>query len=280
MADTFFREPINGGDFNNYHDFVMRQLRCGGRGGLSMELYDNGGSLYLSAGYAGIDDGVTKGTIERTAAGALSIAGVSAGGWGKVEASVSGTSVTFAVSDETPANVIAAYDYMKAGYYLTPDKRVIGYFFKTAGGALGHIVNCESGKSGFKKCGGAIGDTMMFDGTGWVDNATKPGWYACIAANASVGCPNLVDRFIMGKVVAGAGATGGSNTHQIAAAELPPHTHLVYTDYSAGALSCVKAATIAGSVTYAIPTGDGGFANTAIDTKPAYYSVIFIRKCA
>jgi hypothetical protein len=158
MADTFYREPTNHGDNNVYHDYVMLQLRCGGRGGLTMELYDSGGALYLSAGYAGIDDGVTKGTVERTVAAALSIAGVSAGTWCKVEVSVSGAAVTYAVSDIAggtdesviPAAVKAAYDYFKGGYYLTADKRLVGIAFKTAGGLLGRIINCESGKKGFR----------------------------------------------------------------------------------------------------------------------------------
>lgn len=59
----------------------------------------------------------------------------------------------------------------------------------------------------------------------WVDDTTLPGWYACVSANADHGCPDMVDRFIMGKVAAGAGSTGGSNSKPIASANLPPHTH-------------------------------------------------------
>ncbi len=157
MADTFYREPTNHGDNNNYHDYVMLQLRCGGRGGLTMELYNSGGSLYLSAGYAGIDDGVTKGTVERTAAAALSIAGISVGTWCKVEVAVSGSAVTYTVLDiagavtehTIPPTVVAAYDYRKAGYYLTASKRIIGLAYKTGAGNLGRIVNPNSNHSGF-----------------------------------------------------------------------------------------------------------------------------------
>ncbi|MBE3088024.1 MAG: hypothetical protein IMZ71_02760 [Chloroflexi bacterium] len=147
-----------------------------------------------------------------------------------------------------------------------------------------------------------IGAIIMFDanrpagGSGgasgaWVDNETMPGWYACIAANATHGCPDLVDRFIMGKVVAGAGATGGSNTHTIASGELPVHTHDL-GDHTHGIPGNVTAGTIAPATRSAASSanflstgpstnisGNGGFANTAIDTKPAYYSVIYIRKC-
>lgn len=69
-----------------------------------------------------------------------------------------------------------------------------------------------------------VGAVIAFDGA-WTDNVTIKGWYACVLANAGLGCPNLVDRFLLGKAVAGSGALGGSNSHTIAAAELPLHTH-------------------------------------------------------
>ena len=139
------------------------------------------------------------------------------------------------------------------------------------------------------------------------------GWYACIAGNAGLGCPNLVDRFILGKAIAGSGALGGSNSHTIAAAELPVHTHdlsnhthntvmgshthnvpgtlfgsmavggydpsgLVYSP-NYGALST---STDLGTQTSGAPSnnfsGNGGFANSAIDTHPAYYSVVFVKR--
>jgi hypothetical protein len=155
MADTFYREPTNHGDNNNYHDYVMLQLRCGGRGGLTMELYDSGGALYLSAGYAGIDDGVTKGTVERTAAGAISLAGSTNNRWILIEVSVSGSAVTYSLSEEMgtedtiPPTVVAAYDYRKAGFYVSATKRLIGIAFKMYGGTLGRIYNPNSNKSGF-----------------------------------------------------------------------------------------------------------------------------------
>jgi len=143
-----------------------------------------------------------------------------------------------------------------------------------------------------------IGTILAFDGSGWVDNSTMPGWYACIAANAGVGCPNLVDRFLLGKVVAGSGALGGSNTHTIAAAELPAHTHdvvlgahshtILFTTGS-GSSGPVLAATngIAAGITPSTSSVDLGTKTstsvglgTAIDTHPANYSVIYIRRCA
>lgn len=87
-----------------------------------------------------------------------------------------------------------------------------------------------------------VGTIIMFDANntsggggrsgGWVDNSTLPGWYACIAGNtAAQSCPNLVDTFIMGKVVAGGAATGGSNTVALSEAELAAHTHTINHDH-------------------------------------------------
>jgi len=207
-----------------------------------------------------------------------------------------------------------------------------------------------------------IGTIIMFDannvsgGAGnsgaWVDNSTLPGWFACIAGNSVQSCPDLVDKFVMGKVVAGVAATGGNNTHTISSAELPVHTHNadhnhtgtfsgnshihtmpthnhsvntinlsltgdsagtfktsgatsvkgmggLYTNNTTGMVAVntdgngnilivakdpgdTNSATQTGSITIntkTMDTGDGGFANDTIDTKPAFYSIIYIRKC-
>ena len=65
----------------------------------------------------------------------------------------------------------------------------------------------------------------------WIDDTTIPGWYACIAGNSDHGCPNLVDKFIMGKVIAGAAGTGGANSITITSAMLPVHTHTINHDH-------------------------------------------------
>lgn len=157
-----------------------------------------------------------------------------------------------------------------------------------------------------------VGSVIQFDGA-WTDNVTMPGWYACIAANSGLGCPDMVDRFVLGKAVAGSGATGGSNSHTIAAAELPVHTHDLsnhthntimgqhHHDVSidkgaaSGGVSLgVVSMNAGGSQTYTTiytdlgtktsggpsnnNSGNGGFANTAIDMHPAYYSMIYIKR--
>jgi len=62
----------------------------------------------------------------------------------------------------------------------------------------------------------------------WVDNSTLPGWYACVSGNSVWGCPNMQDKFLLGKVATGAGvANGGSNSLALIEANLPAHTHTI-----------------------------------------------------
>jgi hypothetical protein len=152
-----------------------------------------------------------------------------------------------------------------------------------------------------------IGTILMFDanatagssggGSGaWVDNGTMAGWYACIAANSVWACPDLTSKFVMGKVVDGAGATGGSNSHTISVTELPSHTHNVVLGshthtynipddagasivYVANGTGRGNSSHTTGSTDLGTKTTDGAGGGIAIDIRPAYYSVIFIRRC-
>ena len=200
-----------------------------------------------------------------------------------------------------------------------------------------------------------VGTIWMYDGAGWRDNVTLPGWYACVPENEdggtaglNYGITSMVDRFVMGKAVAGAGATGGANSYQLTASQLPAHTHtinhdhaafkasaasnhhthdfhvtaasagnhthLVYgTIYSGGGANGLEAGnnrnldnhaegtSSAGAHTHTVRgrtganasshrhdvnvpayTGNSGSTGTGaeIDNRPAFYSLIFIRKCA
>ncbi len=160
LVIAFTREPVNHGDAGVYHDYVMAQMRRGGEGGLSCELYNNAGALYLSKGSFGIYDSATpaRGACNVTTEGEIDKSGGTAGAWHAVEVSVSGTAGTPTITaiagatDEStiPASVKAAYQYDKQGYYLTTSKRLLGIVFLRAALALGRIVNCESGGIGFK----------------------------------------------------------------------------------------------------------------------------------
>jgi hypothetical protein len=71
------------------------------------------------------------------------------------------------------------------------------------------------------------GTILMYDGTGWQDNITLPGWYCCDLVNRNKGLtPNLEDKFIKGN--GSLASTGGSNA--LTAAMLPKHTHSIYTN--------------------------------------------------
>jgi microcystin-dependent protein len=177
----------------------------------------------------------------------------------------------------------------------------------------------------------------------WVDDVTMPGWFACVAANTVWGCKDMTGRFVMGKVVAGVGGTGGTNSYQISSAQLPTHTHTIDHDHGAantggrgsyhqhsdsGHTHDIRCAANGGTYLvwntsiWAAGTGDGprdsvstvnkytaytsyanigndntdhvhafdmpafsgssgngGFANSSVDNRPAYYEMIFIRKC-
>ena len=125
-----------------------------------------------------------------------------------------------------------------------------------------------------------IGSITMFDGLGWVDNITIVGWYSCTTANSVYGCPNLVDKFIRG--FTSAGATGGSNLHTLTLVELPDHDHWLPMVNGTGMAipnSIQYISYARDDMTYETTLGMRGVVNTPIDIHPAYYSVIYIRKC-
>jgi hypothetical protein len=132
---------------------------------------------------------------------------------------------------------------------------------------------------------GDIGDIQMYAGLNWIDNTTKPGWYACTTANSVYGCPALTDRFIMGALTPG--STGGNNS----VTEVLTHGHSV-SGTIAGSISPdgsdVAGPRVAvynesvGSANIVNVSYTGTAANTGVaapDNRPAYYAVIYIRKC-
>lgn len=78
-----------------------------------------------------------------------------------------------------------------------------------------------------------VGVIKMYDGALWVDNVTIPKWYACIAANVTQGCPDLVDQFIKGGTTATVLDTGGAATHTLGETEIPSHTHSIEHNHGA-----------------------------------------------
>jgi hypothetical protein len=160
LVANFLRFAYDHGDLNTWQPLYLRLIKAGGIGGLSCELSNNAGALQLGLGFGGIDNGTLAGfgAIEVTTAGDISLAGVTNGVWHAVEYSVSGTAVTFyvtALAGETDESFMSLtmkgyYDGSKQGYYRIASRRVLGFVFLRAALALGRIVNCESGKLGFK----------------------------------------------------------------------------------------------------------------------------------
>ncbi|MDR2428990.1 MAG: hypothetical protein LBD62_04215, partial [Candidatus Margulisbacteria bacterium] len=80
-----------------------------------------------------------------------------------------------------------------------------------------------------------VGTILMYDGSGWIDNQTIVGWYACIAANVSWGCPNLVDSFIKGSATVSKIAGGNrNNAVTISSNNLPAHSHTMSGTFTTG----------------------------------------------
>jgi hypothetical protein len=73
------------------------------------------------------------------------------------------------------------------------------------------------------------GTILMFDGGGWADNQTLPGWYKCNGQFVNgEQIPNLIDRFLRGATVSG--QTGGSTAEQtitLTTTNMPSHYHSI-----------------------------------------------------
>ncbi|GBR77257.1 phage tail fiber protein [Candidatus Termititenax persephonae] len=160
-----------------------------------------------------------------------------------------------------------------------------------------------------------IGTILMYKGTGWVDNSTLPGWYACTSANTGRGCPNLVDKFLRGG--SSSDGTGGADS-QTVAVPLKSHNHTFIGTAATGSINAdnnsdhqsafenvSSASGVFSTSTFASRThfADGGgqlssltslnFSMTpsgtistegedgpsiTIDTVPSYFTVIYIMK--
>lgn len=175
-----------------------------------------------------------------------------------------GASVTAAFTTTAPT-----WNTTLHGWYSGTD-RYIGGLYKDAGG---NYIRKSIWNANLNYL--PIGTIIEMDGEGWADNCTLPGWYACIVANAAHGCPNLVDRFIQGKVVAGAGALAGSNTHTNTVLEMASHYHDIPIGTASGAGLKVVLTNDYAADAHTTSVGSGN----AWDIRPANYTVVFIRKC-
>lgn len=167
MANYYQREPIDGSDQGVWGPKELQQNRVA-NGVITCELYDDSGTLKLTTGKIGMDNGSSKGVIIVDTVTTISLVSVSNANWFKVEVSVSGTVPTFTATDisgETdnesiPDTLDDNYDNDKGGYYIDTSKRCIGMGFKTSGGSLGGIVNVDSIREGYLGDTDAIGQFL------------------------------------------------------------------------------------------------------------------------
>ncbi|MDR1323116.1 MAG: hypothetical protein LBK68_01630 [Candidatus Margulisbacteria bacterium] len=153
-----------------------------------------------------------------------------------------------------------------------------------------------------------IGTILMYDGAGWLDDTTLPGWYACTAANKNLNLtPNLEDKFIKGN---GNKAATGDGQMTLGTQHLPAHKHsitdnghdhkapnsaagdgeadthpygtyFVYDGTRAGAEnSWTTTPSVNSNKTGISETNNNTGGGQAFDVLPSYYSVIYIKKIA
>ena len=154
MANVFYRFATAGGDDNVWAQYVLAMERAR-IGEYKSYLYNDAGTLKISAGRIGINDGTNTGTteIENTSIALTGTAGI----WQKIEMAVSGSTVTFSSADlagETdpavlPALFTAGYVAAKMGYYLIATKRCIGVVYVDTNSALNGIINSRDGIYGY-----------------------------------------------------------------------------------------------------------------------------------
>ena len=160
MANEFIRKPIDNGDLDNWATYANRQIE-NTYGVNTCQLYNDAGTLKITKGIIGIEDGTNNGTSVIDTITSISIAGVSNSNWAQIEMAVSGTTVTIAATDiagattqsSPPATFMNAYNPEKGGYYINSTKRTIGIIYKDGSGNLAEIVNTFSNDEGFTDMG-------------------------------------------------------------------------------------------------------------------------------
>jgi len=151
MANIFWRLPIENADENTWAQYVLAQEK-NSIGDYTSYLFNDAGVLKITPGRIGLDDGTNIGVAIIDTETTISMAGVSANSWAKIEMSVSGASVTFTALDlsgsvtSIPAGFKNAWNGTKGGFYISASKRTIGIARNTAG-ALAGVINQGYGYS-------------------------------------------------------------------------------------------------------------------------------------
>lgn len=172
MANTFFPEPIDGGDIEIWGPKELRQNKIS-KGIMSAKIYDDSGDLKLTVGQIGFDNGSGYGVTLVDTVTTIDISGITASRWFTVELTRVGSTPSFAAFElatdqnpyDLPASIATYYDAEKGGYYRVPTARIVGFGWKATGGTLAGVLNVDSvieGYSGYST-GEIIGHVYRWD---------------------------------------------------------------------------------------------------------------------
>lgn len=173
MARNFQREPIDGGDSGVWGSPELIQNRIS-LGVLTIQCYDDSGTLKATVGKAGLQDNSINGICHNTAVETISLAPVTNSNWFKVEIQRDGgNNFIFVASDtntgtdtdssEMPTGFDSNYDPEKGGYYINSNYRTIAIGYKDSGGNLKGIINMESVIEGYHGATYTSGDNIKID---------------------------------------------------------------------------------------------------------------------
>lgn len=152
MANRFQKFNPDGGNIGLWADPEHEILRLG-LGTCTAYLYNDAGALKLATGRIGLDDGSQEGAVIIDTVATISLVGLTASCWARVEVSRTFTTPVIEITSiggatnpaALPASFTGAYDGNKQGYYVSATKRVAGLAWINAGGNLEGIVNCLHG---------------------------------------------------------------------------------------------------------------------------------------
>jgi hypothetical protein len=152
MSNRFVQQPPDG-SLTGLWGVPEADINALGRGVCSGYLYDDAGALKLSKGMIGLDDGSQRGAVIIDTVITLSLIGLTASCWARVEASRTGTVPAVTITSiagatdpaALPAGFTGVYDGDKQGYYVTASKRIVGLAWINAAGVLEGVINCLSG---------------------------------------------------------------------------------------------------------------------------------------
>lgn len=155
MANVFWRRPITGGDENSWAQYNDAHI-LDAIGQCSLKAYDNAGTLNISKGRCGINNGASEGVSIIDTVEVVDFSGIANSHWAVVYMTVSGAVPSFGITqraetDSTvvPAAFTGAYDTEKDGYYIVAARRIIAMVWIGSTGGLDGIINVQSGQEGY-----------------------------------------------------------------------------------------------------------------------------------